>query len=103
MQKPSKIINLIEKVQECVRQGRYLDTTHSIERQRERIITRLEMVHVLLNGFYEKSKDKYEDRFKAWNYAIRGKTVDQRELRIIVSFDENNLLIITAIALERDG
>ncbi len=42
-----------------------------------------------------------DERHEAWCYAIRGKTVDKRELRVVVSFDENYLLIITAIGLER--
>jgi hypothetical protein len=47
-----------------------------------------------------KNKDHYQDRYKSWNYAIRGKTIDRRDVRVIVAFDENNMLIITAIELE---
>ena len=57
------------------------------------------MLQVLKSGFHEKRKDKFDESFNAWNYAVRGKTVDTKELRIIVSFDENNMLIITAIDL----
>lgn len=30
---------------------------------------------------------------------MRGRTVDRREIRVIVSFEENGMLIITAIEL----
>ena len=33
-----------------------------------------------------------------WNYAVRGKTkIDKLDARIIVSFDEDGMLIITAM------
>jgi len=67
-------------------------------------ITLPEIIYVLKNGRHEKSKDKFEEMFNSWNYAIRGKTLDNEDLRIIVSFDdERDLLIITALYLERKG
>ena len=52
------------------------------------------------SGYHEKSKDEFKVEWQAWNYAIRGRTIDRRELRVAVSFDdEDSLLIITAIDL----
>ena len=35
--------------------------------------------------------------------TLRGRTLDERELRIVVSFDEeDHLLIVTAIDLDKD-
>ncbi len=99
MRYPPKVLNLLEVVQSCLDQGRYLDTRHVTERQLERSITRMEILHVLRTGFHEKKKDQFDEEYSSWNYAIRGKTVDKKELRIIVSFDKNNMLIITAIDL----
>ena len=48
----------------------------------------------------EKRKDKFDEAYNSWNYSVRGKTVDLRELRVIVSFDDSGMLIITAIDLE---
>lgn len=98
-----KISNLMSVVHRCLRQGRYLDTRHAFERQRERNISRIEVIQVLKRGYHEKRKDTFDDAFRSWNYAIRGKTVDGRELRIIVSIDDNNMLIITAIDLNLGG
>jgi hypothetical protein len=95
-----KIDALMDRISSCLDAGRYLDTRHSIERQREREITRVEVIYVLRHGFHERKKDKFEALHQAWNYAIRGKTVDGRDLRVIVSFDDSDMLIITAIDLE---
>ena len=75
--------------------------THAQERQTERNITRNEYEYILVkSGWHEKRKDKYDQDYQAWNYAIRGKTIDERELRIIASFDDDGMLIITVIDLE---
>lgn len=61
----------------------------------------MEYEYVLKTGWHEKRKDTYDEiEYKTWNYAIRGKTVDARELRVIVSFAEDGMLIITVIELE---
>lgn len=101
MDRAPKIHNLMETIRKCIEQGRYLDTRHATQRQAERSVTRPEYLHALLNGYHEKRKDKFEEAYNAWNYSIRGKTIDARELRIVVSFDVNNMLIITAIDLSK--
>ncbi|MEZ4819252.1 MAG: DUF4258 domain-containing protein [Bdellovibrionota bacterium] len=93
-------MELLKKVKSAVESGNYLDSTHAIERQAERKILRPEMEDVLKNGWHEKSKDHFKSEYQAWNYAIRGKTMDEKEIRVIVSF-ENKMLIITAIDLSR--
>ena len=103
MDRHLKINNLLETIRKCLDEGRFLDTRHVFQRQIEREITRPEIQYVLRTGFHERKRDRYDEKFKAWNYAIRGKTVDKRQLRIIVSFDINNMLIITAIDLEPKG
>lgn len=97
--KKDKISDLLARVRLCIEHGTYLDTRHSNERQAERNINRPEILYVLKNGRHEKSKDQFHDKYNTWNYAIRGKTVDKRDIRVIVSFDENNMLLITAIDL----
>jgi hypothetical protein len=92
-----KVENLLEAVRKALESGNYLDTTHAAERQGQRKITRPEMLYVLRHGHHEARKDKCEELYNEWNYAIRGRTVDRRELRIIVSFDDAGMLIITAM------
>lgn len=76
-----------------------MDTRHAQERKEERLITRPEVLYVLKTGRHEKRKDQFDEFYRAWNYAVRGRTVDRKELRVIVSFDTNGMLIITAIQL----
>ena len=88
-------------VHACVEDGRYLDTRHATDRQYERKVNRPEILYVLKHGYHEKKKDKFDEYYQAWNYSVRGKTVDRRELRVVVSFDPSGMLIITAIELKR--
>lgn len=94
-----KPTNLLGKIRDCIDKGNYLDTSHFLNRSTQRLISRPEVLYVLKNGWHEKSKDKYDKHYQNWNFAIRGQTIDKREIRVIVSFDEEDLLIITAIAL----
>jgi len=101
--RPKKIANLLEVIQEHIKAGRYRDTSHAIQRKKERKIILPEILHVLRTGRHEKSKDYYEERFHSWNYSICGATIDKEDLRVIVSFEEKDLLVITAFYLEKKG
>ncbi len=103
-ERPPKISNLMDVIRECLDRHRYLDTRHATDRQLERSITRPEVIYVLRGGHHEKSKDRFDEQYAAWNYSVRGRTVDRKEIRIIVSFDESTgMLIITAIDLRKRG
>lgn len=78
--RPIKIINLLELIKECIESGRYRSCLHLEEREMERKITRRDVLYVLMHGFHEKKEDDYDEQYQAWNYAIRGKTVDQRDI-----------------------
>ncbi len=92
--------NLIFK---CINANLYVETKHVFQRYIDRGIRRWEIFDVLINGYHERQKDYYENDFQKWNYAIRGKTIDGKELRIVVSFEDGHspevLIIITAIDL----
>lgn len=98
---PTKMPNLMQRVKDAVVSGKYRDTTHATIRQEERTITRPEYEYVLKNGYHEPSKDVFKEEYQAWTYSIRGKTVDKRDIRVIISFDEDGLLVITVIELEK--
>jgi hypothetical protein len=59
-------------------------------------------MHVIESGWHEKRKDEFKPEWNTWNYAIRGKTPDNRALRIAIAFEEGDslLIIVTAIDLE---
>ena len=96
--RPRKDPDVLKKVQAAVAAGEFWDMVHAVGRQLERAVTRPEYVHVLRTGYHEKKKDEYKEEHRSWNYAIRGRTIDGRDLRVPVSFDANGrLLIITVI------
>lgn len=99
--RPPKHDGVLLWVRAAISGGRFRDTRHATERKVERQITLPEVRQVIERGYHEPAKDEFKEACRAWNYAIRGKTVDQRELRRVVSFDEEGcLLIITAIDLD---
>ncbi len=100
MERPPKISNLMAEIRKCLDTGKYLDTRHASERQTERHITRPEVIKVLRTGFHEKRKDQFKVEYQTWNYSVRGKTVDAKNLRVIISFDPSGMLLISAIDLD---
>jgi hypothetical protein len=98
--RPSKTTNVLQRVKECIDLGRYYDTRHGGERKIFRSIALPDVLYILKNGFHEKKKDEFKPEHNDWNYAIRGKTVDGRDIRIAVAVDENNMLIITVIDIK---
>lgn len=71
---------------------------HALDRQQQRAITTVAVLHILKNGYEEKRKTYFDDEKNTWKYAIRGKTLrEELDIRIIVSFDENGMLIITVM------
>lgn len=102
--RPEKKKNVLELIRFCVERGRYRETVHAVYRKQQRKIVLPEILDVLCNGRHEKRKDAYDEQYKDWNYAIRGKTVNGDDMRVIVSFDEErDLLIITAFYIEDGG
>ena len=99
--RPKKQRDVLKLARECFESGWYRDTRHSTDRRSKRKITLLEIKQVIEQGHHESRKDDYREEYRAWNYSIRGKTVDGRSLRVVVSFDEDTqMLLITAVDLD---
>lgn len=79
------------------KRGDFVILPHAVERGNQRSISVSDITQVLTTGWHEPRKDEYKEEFSSWNYSIRGKTIDKIQLRIAVSFDENNMLIVTVI------
>ena len=57
-----------------------------------------ETLYVLETGCEEKAKTSFDERQGTWKYAIKGKTIrDTLDVRVIVAFDENDMLIVTVM------
>jgi hypothetical protein len=97
--RPSKVNDLLVKTIEAVSAGRLLYSNHANERMFERKIVKPEINYVLVNGYHEAKKDQFNVEMNSWDYAIRGKTLDGRRLRIIIALVRPNVLVVTAIDL----
>ncbi len=97
--KREKIPDLLNRIKDCLDRGNYIFTKHALERRGERAVSLPDVLEVLRNGYHEKAKDNWNELFKEWDYAVRGKTIDQEFCRKVVSFSCNELLIITIIRL----
>lgn len=101
MSRSSKIGDPLKKAKSCIKLGHYTVTYHAQVRQLERLVPLPDVLFSIENGHHEKSKDRYDDFYDSWNYSIRGKTTDRRDLRIVITFDEEDeLLIITVVVLK---
>jgi hypothetical protein len=99
---PPKLENVLETARDCIESGKYLATFHSECRQFERDITLLDALHVIRHGFREPKHDQYKEEWQSWNYAIRGTTLQDETVRVVISFDKVlKLLIVTVINIVR--
>lgn len=97
---PGWIENLLEKVRSHIENRKYRVTEHALQQQQLRSLKLPDVLEVLRNGVHEREKTSFSNKFQTWNYAIRGKTVDGGDVRVIIAF-ECDMVIITAIRLQR--
>jgi len=102
VKRPPKLQNVLELSRQCIESGKYIPTFHAECRQLERDITLLDALHVIKTGYRELKKDQYKEEWQAWNYAVRGISLQGDMIRVIISFENDGMLIITVINLSRD-
>jgi Domain of unknown function (DUF4258) len=95
--RPEQISDLKAKILECIEQERYIQSKHSIDRKAEREIELPDILYVLKTGYHEKKKTRFDEIYQAWNYAVRGNTVEGLDIRIIVAFSQDGMLMITVM------
>jgi hypothetical protein len=89
-------------IREGARSGNLILLPHAIARGLERSVAVADVAYALINGWHEADKDEFRREHQAWNYAVRGSTIDRHQVRIVVSFDENRMLVITVIRLAKE-
>ncbi len=99
--RPAQLDELFPKIRDCIDQGFYRQSKHAIDRELERKIELPDVLYVLKNGYHEKQKTSFDEVFQTWKYAIRGKTLDEIDIRIIVAFDDDGMMIITMMHVVR--
>ena|ERR1700722_11585750 len=101
-EKPEKLKNVLDKIKKCIEKGQYILTVHALDRQNERLINLPETLHILKTGYEEKRKTTFDNERNTWKYAIRGTTIrDKLNVRVIVAFDEDEMVIITVVNVGR--
>lgn len=94
-----KTNELLRKIKEHLQKGTYIVSAHALERQNLRLIDLEDVLHVLKTGFREESKDLFDVKRQAWRYAIRGRTIESINIRVIISF-EDEMVIITVMRVK---
>ena len=102
MKRPDKLKDILAVVRAAVGSGQLVYSAHANSRMRERGIIKPEVEQILKGGHHEAKKDQFSIEFGAWDYAIRGKTVDGRSIRIVVASVRPHVLVVTAIDLDKE-
>lgn len=97
MKRPAQTDEIFPKIRYCIDQGLYRQSKHAISRELEREISLPDVLYVLKNGYHEKQKTSFDEAFQKWKYAIRGRTLDGNDIRIIIAFDDSGIMIITVM------
>lgn len=95
--RPLQIVDLHAKICECIDTGKYVHSYHALERQKSREIGLEDILYVLKHGIHEKHKTTFDNDFQTWKYAIRGKTLDNDDISVIIAFDDSGMIIITVM------
>lgn len=85
-----------------IARGNYVFKKHARQRQKDRNISDAEVIQVLegrsgRRRHRNKLKDSYEAGKEAWKYCREGINPDNNKLRIIISFEEGVIPIITVM------
>lgn len=91
---------ILKKIKEHLERGTYVLRTHAVQRQKERQVRLPEILYVLEHGRHEQDKDGFDIKHQHWKHAIRGKTLDNVDLRVIIAFHEE-MAIVTVIRIKK--
>jgi len=101
--RPPQLEELFPKIRDCIEKEQYRESRHARNRKAERNIGLSDILYVLKNGYHEKQKTSFDEDFHVWKYAVRGKTLEGFDIRIIIAFDEDGMLIITVMHVLKSG
>ena len=82
-----KEANVAKKMKELLGINKIRFSGHANKRVGERNVIDYEVRQALNSGKHDPSKDRYSANWNNWEYSIEGKTLDERHLRIGISFE----------------
>ena len=101
MARVKKIENVVVLAKNLMLKGAYVISNNAKLRQGERFFTVGDIRNIIDTGYHEKRKDEYKEDYADWNYAIRGKTLNNDQARICIAFvEKEHFVVITVIRLE---
>ncbi len=101
MKRMQKIENVAALAKNLMQKGAYVISKHAKLRKGERCLTIGDIKNIINTGYHEKKKDEFKGEYADWNYAIRGKTLDDEQARVCIAFiEESHFIVITVIRLE---
>ncbi|KTC81704.1 DUF4258 domain-containing protein [Legionella brunensis] len=99
--------DLFALIEQKIKEKNYAFLPHTQQRMIERQILATDVINILkgIPGYERgrnKRKDTYEDQYinesaEDWKYCIEGKNIDGKKIRIIITFAEDLMPIITVI------
>jgi hypothetical protein len=78
-----KTDELLGKTKSSLEAKSYYFTSHALQRSKQRRnISELEVIKILKSEskYHEAKKDSFSKDHKAWNYSIRGKSIDSEDI-----------------------
>jgi len=100
---------LFALIEQKIKEKNYLFLNHAKQRQHERKISDLDVLNILEGkSGYERSRNKMKDSYETqyhsekpqdWKYCIEGKDIDGKKIRIIITFTNDLMPIITVMNL----
>ena len=112
--KPSKKTDqeLFALIEQKIKERNYIFVKHAKERQQQRNISELDVLNILEGkSGYERKRNKSKDSYEAnylhekpqdWKYCIESKDIDEKKVRIILTFTDDLMPIITVINLSEE-
>jgi hypothetical protein len=102
--KPTKKsdLALFKLIEDSIELGNYVFTKHAMDRVGERAILEITVLDILEGRSLSKRrrnkrKDKFEEGAYDWSYCIEGEDRNNKKIRIIVTFEDNLMPIITVM------
>jgi Domain of unknown function (DUF4258) len=94
---------VIQKAIGALENGNLRFSKHALIRMKERKIVISDIKETIYNAQRESIKDQLTDDGSDWKYALRGKNeAGDKEIRLVLLFDGQNVLVVTAIDLNRE-
>lgn len=97
--RPPQVEDLIKEIRKYLELGSIRFSEHAIIRKKERHISPQDVRRVLENGYHEKRKTTYDEHNRTWKYAVRGKTLDKEDIRVIVAIVDE-VVVVTVVGLK---